>query len=323
MMSQRTGALQRRGAGRTGRATFRRGHGTLILLVLLFELSAVVLPVLSRVPPREAAAITETRLRAEPNPRSEPLLRLPEGATLTVHGKPRDGWYRARRGKLEGYILSGDVATAPLSAADGDRARPGEAIDRPRVVEQAQRAQRVGRERRRERRATGADGDEIITAAHLNLREGPSRDAALIATMPRGVRVEPTGEARDGFVQLRWEGTTGWALGKHLAARRPVRARVDRDARSWRRREIIEIIFAAADHYGQPREDMLRVARCESDLVPGAVNGPGGSYGLFQFKPGTWLGTPYAEYDIFDPRASAYAAAWMWSVGRRREWVCQ
>src|SRR5215218_7578595 len=68
---------------------------------------------------------------------------------------------------------------------------------------------------------------------------------------------------------------------------------------------------------------MLRVARCESDLAPTAVNRSGGSYGLFQFKPRTWLGTPFAEYDIFDPRASANAAAWMWSQGRRREWVCQ
>jgi soluble lytic murein transglycosylase-like protein len=86
---------------------------------------------------------------------------------------------------------------------------------------------------------------------------------------------------------------------------------------------LIAIIYDAADRYGQPREDMLRVARCESDLVPTAVNGPGGSYGLFQFKPPTWLGTPFAEYDIFDPRANANAAAWMWAQGRRREWVCQ
>jgi hypothetical protein len=141
--------------------------------------------------------------------------------------------------------------------------------------------------------------------------------------MPRGARVEPTGEHRDGFVELRWDGATGWSLGKHLAASRPVRTARDRDPSSWSQREIVDIIYAAADRYGQPREDMLRVATCESDLVPTAVNGPGGSYGLFQFKPGTWLSTPFAEYDIFDPRASANAAAWMWSVGRRREWVCQ
>jgi hypothetical protein len=95
------------------------------------------------------------------------------------------------------------------------------------------------------------------------------------------------------------------------------------DPRRMSPEEIIPYIYAAADYYGQPREDMLRVARCESDLVPMAINAEGGSYGIFQFKTGTWLSTPYADYDIFDPRASAYAAAWMWSVGRRNEWVCQ
>ncbi len=145
----------------------------------------------------------------------------------------------------------------------------------------------------------------------------------MTAVMPRGERVVPTGEHRDGFVEVRWQDATGWAFGRHLAARRRATVRADRDTTSWRRRELIAIIYDAADRYGQPREDMLRVARCESDLVPTAVNGSGGSYGLFQFKPRTWLGTPFAEYDIFDPRASANAAAWMWSQGRRREWVCQ
>lgn len=296
----------------------------LVLLVILFELSAVVLPVLARVPARAAAAITETRLRAEPDRGAEPLLRLPEGAILTVHGKPENGWYRARRGKIEGYILTGDVATAPVPAVE-DEAKPGEAIDGPPVVEQAQRVRREGRERRNPPREprTEANPNEIVTAAKLNLRQGPSRDAPVLATMPRGARVDPTGDARDGFVALRWEGQTGWALGKHLAARRPPKVRSDRDPEEWSRRELIEIIYAAADRYGQPREDMLRVARCESDLVPSAVNRPGGSYGLYQFKPGTWRSTPFGDYDIFDPRPNANAAAWMWSEGRRREWVCQ
>ena len=115
----------------------------------------------------------------------------------------------------------------------------------------------------------------------------------------------------------------GWVLGRHLIMIPTNSSGKARHDGSWSRAELKEIIYAAADKYGQPREDMLRVARCESNMIPSAVNPYGGSYGLFQFKPGTWLSTPYAEYDIFDPRASAYAAAWMWSVGRRREWVCQ
>lgn len=87
--------------------------------------------------------------------------------------------------------------------------------------------------------------------------------------------------------------------------------------------EIIQIIYAAADMYGQPREDMLRVARCESNLDPNAVNPSSNASGLFQFLPSTWETTPYADQDIFDPVANAEAAAWMWSEGRRGEWVCQ
>ena len=142
------------------------------------------------------------------------------------------------------------------------------------------------------------------------------------SVVPRGERVTPTGAHQGGWVELKWKGDSGWALGRYLAAPRPILSKSD-GTDAWSRSELKAIIYAAADRYGQPREDMLRVARCESDMVPSAVNQHGGSYGLFQFKPGTWLSTPYAEYDIFDPRASANAAAWMWSVGRRREWVCQ
>ena len=288
----------------------------LLLLLLLFEVSAVALPVLARVPARIAAAITETRLRSAPESRAQPLLRLPEGAVVTVHGKPEDGWYRARRGRLEGYVLTGDLATEPLPI--------GDAVDGQRVVELEQRERGSRRQRRQRQRndVPGGAGD-VVTAADVNLRQEPSRDAPIQAVVPRRVDIALTGEHRDGYVEVTWDGETGWVLGKHLTALRPVSTKPDRDPTTWRRREIIAIIYEAADRYGEPREDMLRVARCESDLVPTAVNGPGGTYGIFQFKPSTWLGTPFAEYDIFDPRASANAAGWMWSVGRRRELVCQ
>jgi uncharacterized protein YgiM (DUF1202 family) len=289
-------------------------------LLVLFEVSAVALPVLARVPARTASAITETRLRAAPESRAQPLLRLPEGAVVTVHGKPEDGWYRARRGRLEGYVLTGDLATDALPA---DGVNAGEAIGAPEFVELEQRSRGSRRERRQRNRVTPGGAGDVVTAADVNLRQEPSRDAPIQAVIPRRVDVAVTGEQRDGYVEVTWDGETGWVLGKHLTALRPLAVQPDRDPKTWKRREIIAIIYDAADRYGQPREDMLRVARCESDLVPTAVNGPGGSYGIFQFKPGTWLGTPFAEYDIFDPRPNANAAAWMWSVGRRREWVCQ
>src|SRR5215212_1065804 len=96
----------------------------LLITILLVELSLVALPALARVPARSAAAITETRLRAAPDRGAEPLLRLPEGAIVTVHGKAENGWYRVRHGQLEGYVLTGEVATEPVTSPTS--ARSGE-----------------------------------------------------------------------------------------------------------------------------------------------------------------------------------------------------
>ncbi len=92
---------------------------------------------------------------------------------------------------------------------------------------------------------------------------------------------------------------------------------------SYSEQQIIDIIYEAADNYGQSREDMLRVARCESGLNPSAVGGGGAYHGLFQFVPSTFAGTPYGQYDIYDAWANANAASWMWSEGQKSSWVCQ
>ena len=70
---------------------------------------------------------------------------------------------------------------------------------------------------------------------------------------------------------------------------------------SYSQDQIVDIIYEAADNYGQSREVMLRVARCESGLNPSAVGGGGTYHGLFQFVPSTFAGTPYGEYDIYVP----------------------
>jgi hypothetical protein len=92
---------------------------------------------------------------------------------------------------------------------------------------------------------------------------------------------------------------------------------------SYSQDQIVGIINEAADNYGQSRDDMLRVARCESGLDPHAVGGGGAYHGLYQFVPSTFEGTPYGQYDIYDPWANANAASWMWAEGHKNEWVCQ
>jgi len=67
----------------------------------------------------------------------------------------------------------------------------------------------------------------------------------------------------------------------------------------------------------------MNVAWCESRYHPNSVNTDSGASGLFQFLPSTWGGTPYASKSPFDPRANAFAAAWLYSHYGPGRWVCQ
>lgn len=169
-----------------------------------------------------------------------------------------------------------------------------------------------------------AVGDTVVDTAavraSLNMRTGPATSYSVVMVIPSGANVDIMGSAQDGFYPVRYNGVKGWSSGDWLTigATSPTPPPA-----SSGNTDIIAIIYAAADRYGQPREDMLRVARCESVLDPNAINPYSNASGLFQFLPSTWATTPYANQDIFNAEANANAAAWMWSVGRRNEWVCQ
>jgi hypothetical protein len=81
---------------------------------------------------------------------------------------------------------------------------------------------------------------------------------------------------------------------------------------------------------------LKRKAACESGGNPYAINGrpenrqpdpsvweTDTSSGLMQFKPSTWLTTPYAKRSIWSAKYNALAGAWMHRVGRGGEWVCR
>lgn len=173
----------------------------------------------------------------------------------------------------------------------------------------------------------GGPGSGLAYASSdLSLRSGPSAAYPELSTIGAGESMALTGVMEDGFVRVEYGGQIGWVATSNLnlpVDPTPVTApRGTASKRVFSREEIIRVIYAAADRFEQPRADMLRVAECESSLDPYAVNASG-SYGLFQFVASTWESTPYANKDVFDPKANANAAAWMWSVGRRNEWVCQ
>jgi uncharacterized protein YraI len=161
------------------------------------------------------------------------------------------------------------------------------------------------------------DGGTAYTTSALNLRAGPSVTNGVKLVMPYGAEVALSGEERNGFAGVRYDGTSGWASLDYLSSSPP-----GSDGGASTGTDIVSIIYAAAAAYGQSGDAMLAVAQCESLLNPNAYNSSSGASGLFQFLPGTWASTPWAGQDIFDPVANAQAAAWMWSVGRRGEWVC-
>ncbi|HEY7200096.1 MAG TPA: transglycosylase SLT domain-containing protein [Candidatus Dormibacteraeota bacterium] len=66
----------------------------------------------------------------------------------------------------------------------------------------------------------------------------------------------------------------------------------------------------------------LRVAKCESNYNPYAVNKSSGASGLFQFLPSTWASSPYHASSPFDPTANAKAAAWLYQRSGPGQWVC-
>ena len=227
---------------------YRAGVVSLVVALALASVGLVLAPA-GVAGATAATAIADLAVRAEPADDAPVLLTILAGLQVSVEGKARKGYYPVSYGDIEGWAATGDLA----SVVDGD----GEPAD-------------------------GRDAT-AIAAEELDLRAAGSRTADVVQVVPLGGVVVPTGEHADGFVEVRYEGSLGWALGEHLTA---VGLGAPRDPRDYTRAEIIQIVYDAADFYDQPREDMIRVANCESDLIPTAVNEEGGSYGLFQFKPG-------------------------------------
>jgi uncharacterized protein YraI len=232
------------------------------------------------------------------------------GQVIDIMGDPQGGFYPMRAGGVKGWVsgdyisMGGTAAPAPTEPAPAPApSNPGSGSGSVPVGDTVVNT-------------------AVVTAGALNMRSGPSTSYPVILGMSYGEQVEIMGDPQGGFYPVRYLGSKGWASGDYLNIGGTATPPRPGDG-TYSQQEIIDIIYAAADRYGQPRADMLRVARCESVLDPNAVNPYSNASGLFQFLPSTWATTPYANENIFDPVANANAAGWMWSVGRRNEWVCQ
>lgn len=122
----------------------------------------------------------ELNLRSAASTTASVLRVLPDGAVVTLTGESSNGFravsYQGIRGwAFAAYLSDGSTPAPPASGTT----------------------------------ATVFDGS-------LNLRASASVSAGVLAVMPDGAQVTLLGPASNGFSQVRWNGTTGWAYTSFL-----------------------------------------------------------------------------------------------------------
>lgn len=108
-----------------------------------------------------------------------------------------------------------------------------------------------------------------------------------------------------------------------ISWQRSARRRLTAHLRRVHRPEVVEAAQLAARVTGVDPWAMVRVASCESNLDPFAVNPSSGAAGPWQYLPSTWRHTPFASWSPTNPIAAALATALIVRREGWRQWVCQ
>src|SRR4051794_31429322 len=128
-----------------------------------------------------ATTTSALNLRSGPSTGYSVITVMPSGAEVGITGDRQAGFYPVRFGGDDGW------ASADYLALGNDGGTPSET------------------------------GNAVTTSA-LNLRSGPGTSYTVILVMPSGASVDLLGSASNGFLEVAYQGTEGWASADYLDA---------------------------------------------------------------------------------------------------------
>lgn len=166
----------------------RRCMRFVVLLALLLPLAGAAL---MDAPDANAAGTAVTtsslNLRVGYRTTSKVKLVMPAGATVEIVNKSQNGYYKVIYQGVRGYAHGDYLRIGSSGGSNGGGTSGG-----------------------------GATGGARTTAS-LNLRSGPSTSDQVLLVMPPGASVSLTGQSSNGFLELTYQGTTGWASSSYIS----------------------------------------------------------------------------------------------------------
>lgn len=166
----------------------RRCMRFVVLLALLLPLAGAAL---MDAPDANAAGTAVTtsslNLRVGYRTTSKVKLVMPAGATVEIVNKSQNGYYKVIYQGVRGYAHGDYLRIGSSGGSNGGGTSGG-----------------------------GATGGARTTSS-LNLRSGPSTSDQVLLVMPPGASVSLTGQSSNGFLELTYQGTTGWASSSYIS----------------------------------------------------------------------------------------------------------
>jgi uncharacterized protein YraI len=195
-------------------------------------------------------AVTTANLNMRTGPSTAyPIIRVvPKGATVAVNPNGQAGYIAVTYAGSTGYVLGAylragasnppdhvDTGVAKTIAAVNLRSGPGTGYQVLRVVPNGGRVNTTGTVENGYRYVSFDDlngwianqylswdlggtptGETFTTTARLNLRALPSTSASVLLVMPAGATVTAMSGKADGYRQVSYKGTVGWAATPYL-----------------------------------------------------------------------------------------------------------